>query len=78
MGCIQEAYEYILSLKEGAKRKGKTELTIIALDFAHHFKRSDRMVSICKAMRKVMNQGDIIVHTPPKGNSTALEIRYKL
>ncbi len=78
MGCIQEAYEYILSLKEEAKRKGKTVFTIISLDIAHHFKRSDRMVSICKVMRKVMNQGDVIVHTPPKGNSTTLEIRYKL
>lgn len=33
---------------------------------------------MCGAMRKAMNSGDIIIHTPPKGNSTTLEIKYML
>lgn len=74
----QVAYEYVLSLKEEAKRNGKTEITIIALDIARHFKRYDRIVPMCGAMRKAMNPGDVIVHTPPKGNSTTLEIKYYL
>ena len=64
----QYAYEYILYLKEEAKRNGKTEITIKALDIARHFKRYDRIVPMCGAMRK----------TPPKGNSTTLEIKYML
>ena len=74
----QDAYEYILSLKEEARKNGKTEITIIALDIARHFKRYDRIVPMCGAMRKAMNPEDVIVHTPPKGNSTKLEIKYKL
>lgn len=74
----QDAYEYILSLKEDARRNGKTEITIIALDIARHFKRYDRIAPMCGAMRKAMNPGDVIVHAPPKGNSTTLEIKYKL
>ena len=74
----QDAYEYILSLKEAAKKSGKTEITIIARDIARHFGRYDRIVSVCGAMRKAKNSEDIIVHTPPKGNSTTFEIKYKL
>lgn len=33
---------------------------------------------MCGAMRNAMNPGDVIVHTPPKGNSTTLGIKYKL
>lgn len=74
----QDAYEYILYLKEAAKANGKTEITIKALDIARHFKRYDRIVPMCGAMRKAMNPGDVIIHTPPKGNSTTLEIKYML
>jgi len=74
----QEAYEYILSLKEEAKRNGKTEIIITALDIARHFKRYDRIVSMCGAMRKAKNPDDVILHTSPKGNSTTFEIKYKL
>ena len=49
-----------------------------ALDIARHFKRYDRIVPMCGAMRKAMNPGDVIIHTPPKGNSTTLEIKYML
>ena len=36
------------------------------------------MESVCGAMRKAMNPGDVVVHTPPKGNSTTFEVKYKL
>ena len=74
----QAAYEYILSIKEEAKRNGQTEVTIIARDVARHFRVYDRIVCVCGAMRKAMKDGDVIIHTPPKGNSTTLEIKYKL
>ena len=74
----QDAYEYILSLKKEAKGNGKNEVIIIARDIAHHFGRNDRTISVCGAMRKAMNPGDVVVHTPPKGNSTTLEVKYKL
>ena len=56
----------------------KNEINIIDLDIVRHFKRYDRIVPMCGAMRKAMNPGDVMVHTPPKGNSTTLEIKYKL
>ena len=74
----QDAYEYILYLKEEAKRNGKTEITIKALGIARHFKRYDRIVPMCGAMRKAMNRGDEIIHTPPKGNSITLEIYVRI
>ena len=74
----QDAYEYVLSLKEDAKEKGKNEIIIIARDIARHFGRYDRIVSVCGAMRKAMKPGDVVVHTPPKGNSTTFEVKYKL
>ncbi|MGM9858724.1 MAG: hypothetical protein ACI311_05725 [Bacilli bacterium] len=78
--CFNTAdiYEYILSIKEKEKNQGKCEITLIARDIARYFGRYDRMVSICSAMRKAMNPGDVIVYTPPKGNSTTLEIKYYL
>ena len=33
---------------------------------------------MCGAMRKAMNRGDVIINTPPKGNSTTLEIKNML
>ena len=75
---VANIYEYILSIKDDFKRQGKPEITLIARDIARHFGRYDRMVSVCSAMRKAMNRGDIIVHAPSKGNSTTLEIKYYL
>ena len=67
-----------MPLKEEARKNGKTEINIIARDVVHHFGRNDRIVTICGGMRKAKNPGDVVVHTPPKGNSTTFEIKYKL
>lgn len=78
MCSTKEAYEYVLSIKDEAKRNGETEVIVVARDVARHFRRYDRIVSVCGAMRKAMKPGDVILHAPPKGNSTTLEIKYKL
>lgn len=73
-----DIYKYVLSLKEEARNQGESEMTLIARDIVRYFGRYDRVFSVCSAMRKAMNPGDVIVYTPPKGNSTKLQIKYYL
>ena len=71
-------YDYILELKESARLDGRSEIVLVARDIGRHFGRLDRIVMVCNAMYRAMNEGDVVVHTTASGFSTTSEIKYRL
>ncbi len=70
--------EYITDLKNIAKSEGKTEIILIARDIHRELKLKSRFPMVCNAMRQCMKENDDILFQPAKGNSSTLEIKYKL
>lgn len=70
--------EYISELKINAKECGKQTLVLIARDIHKELGLKSRFPMVCNAMRQCMNDNDTIIFQPPKGNSSTLEIEYKL
>ena len=73
-----EIYDYILELKESARLDGRSEIVLVARDIGRHFGRLDRIVMVCNAMYRAMNEGDVVVNTTASGFSTTIEIKYRL
>ena len=69
---------YINSLKSQAKENGKINIVLIARDIHKELNLKSRFPMVCNAMRQCMNTNDNILFQPPKGNSSTLEIEYKL
>ena len=70
--------EYINGLKTLAKSEGQSNLVLIAREIHKQLNLKSRFPMVCNAMRQCMNENDIIIFQPPKGNSSTLEIDYKL
>ena len=73
----KEIREYIEFLKSNAKQSGKTSLVLTARDVHGALKLKSRYPMVCNAMRHCMEENDVILFQPPKGNSSTLEIEYK-
>ena len=73
-----EIREYIETLKTNAKQSGKGVLILTARDIHGDLNLKSRYPMVCIAMRQCMNDNDVILFQPPKGNSSTLEIEYKL
>lgn len=73
-----EIREYIETLKMNAKHNGKAVLVVTARDIHGKLNLKSRYPMVCNAMRQCMNDNDVILFQPPKGNSSTLEIEYKL
>lgn len=69
---------YICELKQKATIQGNEYIEIVANDIHKMLKLKHRMPMVCNAMRNVMTDKDVIIHQPPKGNSTTLKIKYFL
>lgn len=69
---------YIKDLKMLAKDEGKGSLVLISRDIHRQLKLKSRFPMVCNAMRQCMEENDEIIFQPPKGNSSTLEIEYKL
>lgn len=69
---------YINELKGIAKSEGKTSIVLISRDIHKQLNLKSRFPMVCNAMRQCMDNNDIIIFQPPKGNSSTLEIEYKL
>lgn len=74
----EQIREYIRELKEKAKALGKETLVLRSGDIHKDLNLKDTMPSVCNAMRQCMNMGDVVLHTTPSGNSSTIEIEYKL
>ena len=70
--------KYIKELKVLAKDEGKNSLILISRDIHRQLKLKSRFPMVCNAMRQCMEENDNIIFQPPKGNSSTLEIEYKL
>ena len=70
--------EYIKELKAKAKEEGKKVLVLKCGDIHNALGLKHWHRPVCNAMRDCKNDNDIILYEPPKGNSSAFEIEYKL
>ena len=70
--------KYIESLKNSAKELGKNTIVLVARDIHRELNLKSRFPMVCNAMRQCMEENDTILFQPPKGNSSTLEIEYKL
>ena len=75
---MQEIREYIIACKMDAKKKGQTTSALRSGDIHKELNLKSRMPSVCNAMRQCMELGDKVLHTTPSGNSSTIEIEYKL
>jgi hypothetical protein len=70
--------QYILELKKAAKDAGKSFIILKSGDIHKELNLKSRMPQVCNAMRQSMNEGDIVLHTTPSGNSSTIEIQYNV
>ena len=70
--------QYILELKRAAKNVGKPFIILKSGDIHKELKLKSAMPKVCNAMRQSMNEGDIVLHTTPSGNSSTIEIQYNV
>lgn len=70
--------QYILELKKAAKGDGKKCIILKSGDIHKELMLKSAMPQVCNAMRQSMNDGDIILHTTPSGNSSTIEIQYNV
>ena len=70
--------QYIVELKKSAKESGKNFIVLKSGDIHKELKLKSAMPQVCNAMRQSMNEGDIVLHTTPSGNSSTIEIQYNV
>ncbi len=75
---IEQIREYIRELKRQARASGKETLVLRSGDIHKDLNLKNWMPPVCNAMRQCMNLGDVVLHTTPSGNSSTIEIEYKL
>ena len=73
-----EICKYIEELKNAAKESGKKTVTLKSGDIHRELNLKSRLPMVCNAMWQSMNGGDTVIHTTPSGNSSTIEIEYKL
>ena len=69
---------HILELKKSAKAARKPFIILKSGDIHKELKLKSAMPQVCNAMRQSMNDGDIVLHTTPSGNSSTIEIQYNV
>ena len=74
----EDIRQYILGLKIAARGDGKDFIILKSGDIHKELMLKSAMPQVCNAMRQSMNDGDIILHTTPSGNSSTIEIQYKI
>jgi hypothetical protein len=72
----EDIRRYIKELKKAAKELGKDCIILKSGDIHKELKLKNAMPQVCNAMRQLMNEGDIVLHTTPTGYSSTIEIQY--
>ena len=70
--------QYILKLKATAKEQGEKIIILKSGVLHKELNLKSRLPMVCNAMRQAMNDGDVVLHTTPKGNSSTIEIQYNV
>ena len=74
----EDIRRYITELKDFARACGKTSIILRSGDIHKELKLKSALPQVCNAMRQSMNEGDVILHTTPSGNSSTIEIQYNV
>ena len=69
---------YIGDLKAIARAEGKSSIVLRSGEIHKDLDLKNAMPQVCNAMRQSMGEGDVVLHTTPSGNSSTIEIQYKL
>ena len=70
--------QYILELKRDAKEKGESAIVLKSGNIHKDLNLKGSLPKVCNAMRQSMNEGDIVLHTTPSGNSSTIKIKYNV
>ena len=74
----KEIRNYIEGLKNNVKERGQNSLVLRSGDIHKNLQLKNAMPAVCNAMRQCMNPSDVVIHSTPSGNSSTIEIEYKL
>ena len=74
----EDMRNYIQNLKNEAKASGLDKIILKSGDLHKDLNLKNAMPQICNAMRQSMNDDDVVLHTTPSGNSSTIEIEYKI
>ena len=69
---------YINKLKTQAKENGNQFLVLRSGEIHKALKLKNAMPQVCNAMRQTMGEEDVVLHTTTSGNSSTIEIQYKI
>ncbi|MBR4496402.1 MAG: hypothetical protein IKP12_04660 [Acholeplasmatales bacterium] len=78
LSLVDRAKKYIQDCKQLSQKSGNDSIILICGDIQKHLGVSNRVPSICMAMRDCMQPGDVVLEEPPSGLSTRLTIQYFL
>ena len=74
----EDMRNYIQNLKNEAKASGLDKIILKSGDLHKDLNLKNAMPQICNAMSQSMNDDDVVLHTTPSGNSSTIEIEYKI
>ena len=74
----QSVRDYITKQKNIAKENGLSELVMVCNDIQKALHVSNVPRSVCVAMYDCMENGDIVLSSPPSGFSTSVKVKYFL
>ena len=74
----KEIREYIQELKRQAREKGKTSIILRSGNIHKELNLKHRMPAVCDAMWQCKEPCDLVLHTTESGQSSTIEIEYKL
>ena len=74
----EDIRRYIAELKNAAQNAGKSSIILRSGDIHKALNLKNAIPQVCNAMRQSMKNGDVVLHTTPSGNSSTIEIEYKL
>ena len=78
MSLIERAKTYINGCKRMAFEAGNDNVILRCGDIQKDLGVTNRVPSVCQAMRDCMQPSDVVLEEPPSGFSTRLTIQYKL
>lgn len=74
----EDIRQYIIELKTMAKNNGERFIVLRSGDIHKDLNLKNAMPQVCNAMWQCMNEGDVVLHTTPSGQSSTIEIQYNL
>ncbi|MBO5938286.1 MAG: hypothetical protein J6Q82_02155 [Clostridia bacterium] len=74
----EDIRQYIANEKAKARSVGKTAVILRSGDIHKDLGLKNALPQVCNAMRQSMEPSDAVLHTTPSGNSSTIEIEYRV